>query len=55
MPRRLALLVATYRYQDEELQQLTAPGQDAGRHHSRLAVRWAEVALPFARTLIRTR
>ena len=29
MPRRLALLVATYRYQDEELQQLTAPGQDA--------------------------
>jgi hypothetical protein len=29
MPRRLALLVATYRYQDEELQQLTAPGEDA--------------------------
>jgi actin-related protein len=29
VPRRLALLVATYRYQDEELQQLTAPGQDA--------------------------
>jgi Caspase domain len=29
MPRRLALLVATYSYQDEELQQLTAPGHDA--------------------------
>lgn len=29
MPRRLALLVATYRYQDQELQQLTAPGEDA--------------------------
>ena len=29
MPRRLALLVATYQYEDEELQQLTAPGEDA--------------------------
>ncbi|HKE70794.1 MAG TPA: caspase family protein, partial [Nocardioidaceae bacterium] len=29
MPRRLALLVATYSYEDEELQQLTAPGHDA--------------------------
>ncbi|MGH3981521.1 MAG: caspase family protein [Pseudonocardiaceae bacterium] len=29
MPRRLALLVATYRYQDEGLRQLTAPGHDA--------------------------
>lgn len=29
MPRRLALLVATYRYQDAGLRQLTAPGFDA--------------------------
>jgi hypothetical protein len=29
MPRRLALLVATYRYQDAGLRQLTAPGYDA--------------------------
>ena len=29
MPRRLALLVATYRYQDAGLHQLTAPGHDA--------------------------
>ncbi|MGH3885951.1 MAG: caspase, EACC1-associated type [Pseudonocardiaceae bacterium] len=29
MPRRLALLVATYRYQDAGLRQLTAPGHDA--------------------------
>ncbi|MGH8601986.1 MAG: caspase, EACC1-associated type, partial [Gammaproteobacteria bacterium] len=29
MPRRLALLVATYRYQDTGLRQLTAPGHDA--------------------------
>ena len=29
MPRRLALLVATYRYQDAGLSQLTAPGHDA--------------------------
>jgi len=28
-PRRLALLVATYRYQDAGLRQLTAPGHDA--------------------------
>ncbi|MGH3999724.1 MAG: caspase family protein, partial [Pseudonocardiaceae bacterium] len=28
-PRRLALLVATYRYQDTGLRQLTAPGHDA--------------------------
>jgi Caspase domain len=29
VPRRLALLVATYRYQDVGLRQLTAPGHDA--------------------------
>ena len=29
MPRRLALLVATYRYQDGGLRELTAPGHDA--------------------------
>ncbi len=29
MPRRLALVVATYSYRDEELQQLLAPGHDA--------------------------
>lgn len=29
MSRRLALLVATYRYQDAGLRQLTAPGHDA--------------------------
>jgi Caspase domain len=29
VPRRMALLVATYSYQDEALQHLTAPGQDA--------------------------
>ena len=29
MPRRMALLVATYRYQDSGLRQLTAPGHDA--------------------------
>ena len=27
-PRRLALLVATYRYEDAGLRQLTAPGRD---------------------------
>ena len=29
MPRRLALLIATYNYQDAGLRQLTAPGHDA--------------------------